>query len=61
MTARARRPVGRRSGAAAITLEKSALWRTLSRGTGPFFLISGPCVIENSRHPGQVAARLKEI
>ena len=27
----------------------------------PFFLISGPCVIENPRHPGQVAARLKEI
>jgi 2-dehydro-3-deoxyphosphooctonate aldolase (KDO 8-P synthase) len=38
-----------------------ALWRALSRGTGPFFLISGPCVIENARHPGQVAARLKEI
>ncbi len=61
MTARARRPVGRRSGPAAKTLEKSALWRVLSRGTGPFFLISGPCVIENPRHPGQVAARLKEI
>ena len=38
-----------------------ALWRALSRGTGPFFLISGPCVIENARHPGQVAARLKDI
>ncbi|HUG53638.1 MAG TPA: 3-deoxy-8-phosphooctulonate synthase [Vicinamibacteria bacterium] len=38
-----------------------ALWRTLSRRSGPFFLIAGPCVIENPRHPGQVAARLKEI
>ena len=25
------------------------------------FLIAGPCVIENPRHPGQVAARLKRI
>jgi 2-dehydro-3-deoxyphosphooctonate aldolase (KDO 8-P synthase) len=37
------------------------LWRALRRNTGPFFLIAGPCVIENPRHPGQVAARLKEI
>ena len=37
------------------------LWRTLSRRTGPFFLIAGPCVIENPRHPAAVAGRLKEI
>jgi len=37
------------------------LWKALSRRSGPFFLISGPCVIENARHPGQVAGRLKEI
>jgi 2-dehydro-3-deoxyphosphooctonate aldolase (KDO 8-P synthase) len=43
------------------TLAGDQLWRTLSRRTGPFFLIAGPCVIENPRHPGQVAARLKEI
>jgi 2-dehydro-3-deoxyphosphooctonate aldolase (KDO 8-P synthase) len=30
-------------------------------GGGGLFLIAGPCVIENPRHPGQVAARLKEI
>jgi 2-dehydro-3-deoxyphosphooctonate aldolase (KDO 8-P synthase) len=30
-------------------------------GSGPLFLIAGPCVIESDRHPGQVAARLKEI
>jgi 2-dehydro-3-deoxyphosphooctonate aldolase (KDO 8-P synthase) len=30
-------------------------------GGGPLFLIAGPCVIESPRHPGQVAARLKEI
>jgi 2-dehydro-3-deoxyphosphooctonate aldolase (KDO 8-P synthase) len=30
-------------------------------GHGKLFLIAGPCVIENPRHPGQVAARLKEI
>ncbi len=29
-------------------------------GDGRLFLIAGPCVIENKRHPGQVAARLKE-
>jgi 2-dehydro-3-deoxyphosphooctonate aldolase (KDO 8-P synthase) len=37
------------------------LWKTLSRRSGPFFLIAGPCVIENSRHPAQVAVRLREI
>ncbi len=30
-------------------------------GGGRLFLIAGPCVIENPRHPGQVAARLKQI
>jgi 2-dehydro-3-deoxyphosphooctonate aldolase (KDO 8-P synthase) len=30
-------------------------------GGGGLFLIAGPCVIENPRHPGQVAARLKDI
>jgi 2-dehydro-3-deoxyphosphooctonate aldolase (KDO 8-P synthase) len=30
-------------------------------GPGPFFLIAGPCVIENARHPVRLAARLKEI
>ena len=28
---------------------------------GPLFLIAGPCVIENDRHPSQMAARLKEV
>jgi 2-dehydro-3-deoxyphosphooctonate aldolase (KDO 8-P synthase) len=37
------------------------LWKALSRRSGPFFLIAGPCVIENPRHPAQVAARLAEI
>jgi 2-dehydro-3-deoxyphosphooctonate aldolase (KDO 8-P synthase) len=50
--------VGRRSGSA---LAGDSLWRVLRRKTGPFFLIAGPCVIENPRHPGQVAARLLEI
>jgi 2-dehydro-3-deoxyphosphooctonate aldolase (KDO 8-P synthase) len=36
------------------------LWRTMSRGRG-LFLIAGPCVIESPRHPGQVAARLRDI
>jgi 2-dehydro-3-deoxyphosphooctonate aldolase (KDO 8-P synthase) len=31
-----------------------------SLGGGRLFLIAGPCVIENPRHPGQVAARLVE-
>ena len=61
MSARARKPVGRRTGGAPRTLEGDALWRTLSRRRGPFFLIAGPCVIENPRHPGTVAGRLKEI
>jgi 2-dehydro-3-deoxyphosphooctonate aldolase (KDO 8-P synthase) len=30
-------------------------------GNGKLFLIAGPCVIENPRHPGQVAARLTDI
>ena len=37
------------------------LWKVFSRRGGPFFLIAGPCVIENPRHPAQVAGRLKEI
>jgi len=37
------------------------LGRTRLGGGGPLFLIAGPCVIENARHPGQVAARLKDI
>jgi len=47
------------SRAAALTGDR--LWKALSRGSGPFFLIAGPCVIENPRHPAQVAARLQEI
>ena len=61
MTARVRTAVGRHRAGRADTLAGDQLWRTLSRRTGPFFLIAGPCVIENPRHPGQVAARLKEI
>jgi 2-dehydro-3-deoxyphosphooctonate aldolase (KDO 8-P synthase) len=45
----------------AAVLTGDRLWTALSRRSGPFFLISGPCVIENPRHPAQVAARLKEI
>jgi 2-dehydro-3-deoxyphosphooctonate aldolase (KDO 8-P synthase) len=30
-------------------------------GGGPLFLIAGPCVIENARHPGEVAQRLQDI
>ena len=37
------------------------LWRALTRRGAPPFLIAGPCVIENPRHPATVAARLKEI
>jgi 2-dehydro-3-deoxyphosphooctonate aldolase (KDO 8-P synthase) len=37
------------------------LGRTRLGGDGPLFLIAGPCVIENPRHPAQVAARLKDI
>ena len=34
--------------------------RDLTR-RGPFFLIAGPCVIENPKHPGKVAERLVDI
>ena len=61
MSTRGRSAVARRRGSAPKILEGDALWRALSRRTGPFFLISGPCVIESPRHPGQVAARLKAI
>ncbi len=37
------------------------LWRSLTRRGSAPFLIAGPCVIESPRHPGRVAARLKEI
>jgi 2-dehydro-3-deoxyphosphooctonate aldolase (KDO 8-P synthase) len=30
-------------------------------GPGPFFLIAGPCVIENARHPLRLAVRIKAI
>ena len=30
-------------------------------GGAPLFLIAGPCVIESAKHPGQVAARLRDI
>ena len=40
---------------AAIRLGKARL------GDGGLFLIAGPCVIENPRHPHEVAARLKDI
>jgi len=45
----------------AAVLSGDGLWKALSRRSGPFFLIAGPCVIENARHPAQVASRLKEI
>jgi 2-dehydro-3-deoxyphosphooctonate aldolase (KDO 8-P synthase) len=45
----------------AAVLTGDRLWKAISRRSGPFFLIAGPCVIENPRHPAQVAARLKEI
>jgi len=41
--------------------DSGKLWRTLTRRKAPFFLIAGPCVIENPRHPAQVAARLVEL
>ncbi len=44
----------------ASTPDTDGLWRTLTRAES-FFLIAGPCVIENPRHPGQVAARLRGI
>ncbi len=42
-------------------LSGQRLWGAIARKRGPFFLIAGPCVIENPRHPGEVAARLKDI
>jgi len=45
----------------AAVLAGDRLWKVMSRRSGPFFLIAGPCVIENPRHPAQVAGRLKEI
>jgi 2-dehydro-3-deoxyphosphooctonate aldolase (KDO 8-P synthase) len=30
-------------------------------GGGGLFLIAGPCVIESPKHPGQVAARLRDV
>ena len=42
--------------AAAVTVGRLKLG-----GGGPLFLIAGPCVIESRTHPGQVAARLKDI
>jgi 2-dehydro-3-deoxyphosphooctonate aldolase (KDO 8-P synthase) len=47
--------------AAKTLLSGDRLWGALSRRRGPFFLIAGPCVIENPRHPGEVAARLKDV
>jgi 2-dehydro-3-deoxyphosphooctonate aldolase (KDO 8-P synthase) len=41
-------------------LTTAGLWRTL-RGAKRLFLIAGPCVIENPRHPGEVAARLRDV
>jgi 2-dehydro-3-deoxyphosphooctonate aldolase (KDO 8-P synthase) len=46
---------------AAAVLAGDRLWRALARRSGPFFLIAGPCVIENPRHPARLAGRLKEI
>jgi len=45
----------------AAVLAGDRLWKAMSRRSGPFFLIAGPCVIENPRHPAQLAGRLKEI
>ena len=41
-------------------LTTAALWRALTK-RGRLFLIAGPCVIENPRHPHQVAARVKAL
>lgn len=41
-------------------LADRSLWRALTR-RGQLFLIAGPCVIENPRHPHAVAARVKKI
>jgi 2-dehydro-3-deoxyphosphooctonate aldolase (KDO 8-P synthase) len=61
LTSAGRAAVARRRARGTRPLAGSALWKVLSRRTGPFFLIAGPCVIESPRHPGQVAERLKEI
>jgi 2-dehydro-3-deoxyphosphooctonate aldolase (KDO 8-P synthase) len=44
----------------ASLLTTGGLWRALTR-RGRLFLIAGPCVIENPRHPHTVAARVKRI
>src|SRR5262245_64818556 len=41
--------------------KRSAVVGGIRLGAGRLFLIAGPCVIENPRHPFQVAARLKDI
>jgi 2-dehydro-3-deoxyphosphooctonate aldolase (KDO 8-P synthase) len=41
-------------------LTTAGLWRALTR-RGRLFLIAGPCVIENPRHPHTVAGRLKAL
>ena len=41
-------------------LTTGALWRALTR-RGRLFLIAGPCVIENPRHPHAVAGRVRAI
>jgi 2-dehydro-3-deoxyphosphooctonate aldolase (KDO 8-P synthase) len=41
-------------------LTTAGLWRALTR-QGRLFLIAGPCVIENPRHPHTVAGRLKAL
>jgi 2-dehydro-3-deoxyphosphooctonate aldolase (KDO 8-P synthase) len=41
-------------------LTTPGLWRALTR-RGRLFLIAGPCVIENPRHPHTVAGRLKAL
>src|SRR5215510_9510986 len=41
--------------------KRSAVVGGIRLGAGRLFLIAGPCVIENPRHPFRVAARLKDI
>ncbi len=41
-------------------LSTPGLWRALTR-RGRLFLIAGPCVIENPRHPHSVAGRVKAL
>jgi len=41
-------------------LTTPGLWRALNR-RGRLFLIAGPCVIENPRHPHTVAGRVKAV